>query len=398
MNSSSSWRWPETWAILWLAAIIGLTVTSWDYGVTCAVYDAGGGSWAVGEMPVWMFFYSVGVYPALALGLVSLFVFIFSFDVLALRRYRKAAGYILANLALGPLILINVIFKGMCGRPRPTQVIEFGGTLPFEKLFQLNLETFGKSMGCGHASMGFVFFALVFLVASQRWRWGIGIFAFSFGMLIGVARVAQGGHFASDVVLAGMVCWGIAWGMAKVMRLEDGIWLEVPANSLRPCRVSCIKRFAMTCGIFLVAACFVGLATPRNKSGRTHVTPDQGVLALELQGTLYLTGRNDGKTRLRSELNGFGSPKSTIRVEAAEGIARHRFIGIFSEKNVASWLELSEDNSALSEIRLCPNLEMIVVRDQFDLDFPLQILHSADTEVRIEVDSPNLVFVQAEES
>ncbi|MCE2981992.1 MAG: phosphatase PAP2 family protein, partial [Parachlamydia sp.] len=111
------------------------------------------------------------------------------------------------------------------GRPRPRQVQAFGGTHPFIPFYQPSfhaLERF-KSFPSGHSSMGFYFFSLVFLGRQQRNKklvqcgWGM---ALGLGAALSLARIAQGGHFLSDTLFSGLIMWGTAWALAKML-LKD---------------------------------------------------------------------------------------------------------------------------------------------------------------------------------
>jgi membrane-associated PAP2 superfamily phosphatase len=71
--------------------------------------------------------------------------------------------------------------------------------------------------------MGFYFFSLVFLGRQQRNKklvqcgWGM---ALGLGAALSLARIAQGGHFLSDTLFSGLIMWGTAWALAKML-LKD---------------------------------------------------------------------------------------------------------------------------------------------------------------------------------
>ncbi len=121
----------------------------------------------------------------------------------AWQRWRRPAAVIVITLLLGPGLLVNALGKGYWGRPRPRDVVQFNGAEPFHRICQPGTPGQGKSFPCGHASVGFVLVVFYFLDANRkrRWTWmGVGL---GYGALMGVARMAQGGHFASDVIWAG---------------------------------------------------------------------------------------------------------------------------------------------------------------------------------------------------
>jgi hypothetical protein len=119
--------------------------------------------------------------------------------------------------------LVNAVFKEHWGRPRPREVTEFGGRERFEKVWEYDASSPGKSFPSGHASMGFCLFALYFVgrAMRQEWtRWAVPV-ALGLGGALGLARIAQGGHFASDVMWSAGFCYFTALGLAWVMRLGE---------------------------------------------------------------------------------------------------------------------------------------------------------------------------------
>ncbi|MDR0717023.1 MAG: phosphatase PAP2 family protein, partial [Azoarcus sp.] len=69
----------------------------------------------------------------------------------------------------------------------------------------------------GHASAGFFAVSLGFLGgASARRRWTLA--GLALGGIAGLGRIAQGGHFLSDVVFAFFITWWSAWLVWLVFR------------------------------------------------------------------------------------------------------------------------------------------------------------------------------------
>lgn len=113
---------------------------------------------------------------------------------------RRAIVYLIAVLLLGPGLLVNEGLKSHMDRARPRQVSMFGG----EKLFTPALVPADQcerncSFVSGHAAIGFYLSALAW-VAGRRRRWLLG--GIVLGGLVGLCRMAQGGHFLSDIVFA----------------------------------------------------------------------------------------------------------------------------------------------------------------------------------------------------
>jgi len=54
--------------------------------------------------------------------------------------------------------------------------------------------------------------------------------AIATGGLLGLARIAQGGHFLSDVVLSGLLVTATSWLLHRTVMVED--WPMAPAKRL----------------------------------------------------------------------------------------------------------------------------------------------------------------------
>ena len=106
------------------------------------------------------------------------------------------------SLAIGPGLIVNGLLKPYSGRPRPSEVTEFGGALAFRPAFDFRGGCPGDcSFVSGDASMGFDFVSLALLLRRRRRLAVLGAVALGAG--IGMARLMAGAHFVSDVVFAG---------------------------------------------------------------------------------------------------------------------------------------------------------------------------------------------------
>lgn len=131
-------------------------------------------------------------------------------------RLRRPALYLLWVMLLGPGLLVNGVFKDHWGRARPSQVQEFGGAKQFTRA-AIPADQCEKncSFVSGHASVGFYFLALAFLLPRRRTLWlTLGT---SLGLGIGLVRIVQGGHFLSDVLFSGIVVYLTAWILHTLM-------------------------------------------------------------------------------------------------------------------------------------------------------------------------------------
>jgi lipid A 4'-phosphatase len=125
------------------------------------------------------------------------------------RLDRKALLFVAFSTALGPGLLTNTLFKDHWGRARPVQVAEFGGPHEFTSApLPASQCPTNCSFVSGHAALGFSLVAFAFLLPpGPPRRRAIGA-SLIFGGLVGLVRIAQGGHFLSDVVFAGLLVYG----------------------------------------------------------------------------------------------------------------------------------------------------------------------------------------------
>ncbi|MGH6967617.1 MAG: phosphatase PAP2 family protein [Stellaceae bacterium] len=168
-------------------------------------------------------------------------------------RRRRAAIFLLLALALGPGLVVNTVFKDHWGRARPTQIVAFGGSQRFTPAFvPADQCTTNCSFPAGDPAVGFFLVSAALLVpglASRRWAIGGAV---AVGAALGLIRLAQGGHFLSDVVASGFLVTGLSWLLYHAIVVNDGIGALTQALQ-HPSRA--LKRFA---GLTVAAALLAG--------------------------------------------------------------------------------------------------------------------------------------------
>ncbi|MGA7982730.1 MAG: phosphatase PAP2 family protein [Chromatiaceae bacterium] len=118
---------------------------------------------------------------------------------LPIRLAGKELAFLLLVLALGPGLMINWALKEHWGRARPVDLVEFGGTHAFSPAWILS-DQHGHSFCSGHAGATFYLIAVALVVAHRRRRWvSLAVVG---GILVGLVRIASGGHFLSDVLVS----------------------------------------------------------------------------------------------------------------------------------------------------------------------------------------------------
>jgi membrane-associated PAP2 superfamily phosphatase len=142
------------------------------------------------------------------------------------RHARRRAVALALCMLFGVGMLVNGVLKEQWGRSRPAAVVDFGGAVPFEPALRPgDLCRTNCSFVSGHAATGFAVLSVgLFAAPGRRRRWLLA--GLAAGTVVGIGRIAQGGHFASDVVFAGLVVWASAaavrhaWLLAKRRRLQ----------------------------------------------------------------------------------------------------------------------------------------------------------------------------------
>lgn len=165
----------------------------------------------------WMrFLYLYGEHIGRASGVVIFLIYLLSWFHTKIAPWRKAMLVCGLTLFLGTGVITNLMLKEYWGRPRPKQVEQFGGKHIYRPFYSPDFHTRRdpqKSFPSGHVSMGFYYLSLCLAArqyGSRRLFWlGLGLTLFFGGGLM-FARVAQGGHFVSDVVMAALIMWWTA--------------------------------------------------------------------------------------------------------------------------------------------------------------------------------------------
>jgi len=201
-----------------LAVVVFLIAATWliaasgaDLAVSSRFYINGG--WPVGDQFPWHALYKMVRFPAVSLALGSLLLALYSLKDRSFLPWRRRSAFLVLLLIIGPGLLVNSYFKDHWGRPRPREVVQFGGQREFLQPWQKGEDGKGRSFPSGHASAAFYMTAPFFIYRRSRPRqaraWLAG--GLVFGIFMSIARIAQGGHFLSDNL------W--AWGMVHLTAL-----------------------------------------------------------------------------------------------------------------------------------------------------------------------------------
>lgn len=238
---------------------------------------------------------------------------------------RRQATFALLVLVIGPGLLVNGVFKDHWNRPRPRDIVQFGGASHYASA-PLPGEG-GKSFPCGHCSVGFLY-------SLGGWIWsgtrpflaaasvGIGL---AMGLALGIGRMAAGGHFFSDIVWSALIPFLVAHVLYHyVLRipLRDGA--SAPSHDV-PSRPSTLWRAAPAGAaigaVGVLAALFVTAhGTPiAAEIPLGPLAPSPRVLELSAPTanvSIVVSDKPDAVVSIAGELHGFGLPTSRMSAGA----------------------------------------------------------------------------------
>ncbi len=202
----------KSYILLPLSILLGLSIifrySSLDITLEALFYSPATGFFLRYKEP-WNLLYKYGTLPGIFLSLGGAIAFIGSFFSPRLRPFKKEGLYLILVMLIGPGLLVNLVFKDHWGRPRPRQVVMFGGNRAYIPLGTKGPPHGGRSFPSGHASSAFYLMTPFFILRRRSKRkayffMGLGI---TYGILMGIARMVQGAHFPSDILWA----WGIVY-------------------------------------------------------------------------------------------------------------------------------------------------------------------------------------------
>ena len=125
--------------------------------------------------------------------------------------------FLIATMAIGPGLIVNLGLKDHSHRPRPIQTAEFGGPFAFRPWWRFDGQCPRNcSFISGEGSEAFWMVAPASL-APPPLRAPLLAGALAFGALTSLLRMAFGGHYLSDVILAALVMLIIVQGARMLM-------------------------------------------------------------------------------------------------------------------------------------------------------------------------------------
>ncbi len=222
------------------------------------------GGFPVGTLPFFQFLRAVNQWLTAIIPVVLVIVLIMKVAMPERPSLVPPARtwFILLTEALAPGIVVNLILKANWGRPRPNDVSLFGpGDLPFVPPWVMSNYCPGNcSFVSGEGSSSIWLLSLVVLVPLE-WRTTAAKAIVAFALAVSLNRIAFGGHFLSDVLLA----WGIT---LLIMAVAYRYMLERPLPVFENARM---ERDLTRFGVWIRRR--LGFPTPILEAPTLDLTP-----------------------------------------------------------------------------------------------------------------------------
>ena len=123
----------------------------------------------------------------------------------------RAIVFLIATMALGPGLLVNVLLKDHWGRPRPIDVTQFGGSEHFVAWWDPRGDCPANCAFVSGDVAGAFWTVAPAALAPPQWRAVAYGAALALGTGMAVIRMMAGAHFPSDVIFAGVFTFLIIW-------------------------------------------------------------------------------------------------------------------------------------------------------------------------------------------
>lgn len=123
----------------------------------------------------------------------------------------RACLFVLLALAVGPIGTVNLLLKDQWGRPRPAQIVEFGGAKAFQPVWVRSQQCDRNcSFVSGDVAAATWLLAPASLLRGRQRRYAYRA-VLALIAAIAAARLLVGAHFLSDVILAAMITHLTTW-------------------------------------------------------------------------------------------------------------------------------------------------------------------------------------------
>ncbi len=312
-------------ATLALLALIVFAVTRLDITATRLFFHPENADvWPVSSERLWSLFYRATPWITGSFAIAGVVMVVIGLVRENAKRFRLYGLFILLCVVLGPGLVINVVLKDHWGRPRPRQIVEFGGKFDYVRPF-IPARTNGKSFPCGDASVGFLFFTGWWLWRRSRpKRAALSLMAgLTLGTLLGIGRMAAGAHFLSDVVWSALIVYGVGhllyYYVLRVPGREDSREVMYPMIESNPRLKAATIAASCLLGVGIVGGGILANPSAKDLTANIQLTdyaprPEKiEVIVDRLDVDIQLVGEAGREIECRGSIHGFGLPTNDIK-------------------------------------------------------------------------------------
>lgn len=318
---------PELAVLLAMAIVAAILFSGTDLDVAASrrfYHPELADHWPVASQPVWHWFYLSTPWITSSLAAAAGALLVASFVRTRLSRLRLHGLFILLSVIVGPGLIINALLKDHWGRPRPREIVEFGGRMQYAAPL-LPSSAHGKSFPCGHCSVGYLYAVGWWIWRRNRPRWAVASLGVGLGMgsLLGVGRMAAGGHFLSDAVWAGLIAFGVAhvlyyYGLRVPAHEDSRPLAHVPVRRRPPLSAAMIAVVVVFAAALIGAGVLVSWRyadlTARVALRSLPQEPESfEVVADTLDVEIHLIKEPTTDVEWAGDVHGFGSPTDDIQ-------------------------------------------------------------------------------------
>lgn len=212
---------PRRLALAWcgfLALMLVVYGLGLDVRLADALYRWQGGDWALQDnvlLEDWL--HHGGRTLSQWMGATVILALLASLLPTPLRRRRRPLLFLFLAVA-GSTLAVSTL-KQLVPMECPWDLARYGGDWPFVGLLAWRPSGMPDTacFPAGHASAGYAWLSLYFVLAATRprWRWlglalGLGL-----GLAFGIAQQLRGAHFLSHDLWTLMLCWTISMALAR---------------------------------------------------------------------------------------------------------------------------------------------------------------------------------------
>lgn len=321
--------------------------------------------WLLDSISICLFLYRYGTIPGLIITISLLILWALSFYSKRLVTYRKDFLLCFLAIVIGGGVIVNAVLKDHFGRPRPRQVIEFGGKWAFKPPLIPGIPGKGKSFPCGHCAMGFVPVVGIFLYyRSKKIAFTSFLLTITYGVMVSVTRIGQGAHFLSDAI----------WSLG-IMLLTSAVlfyfiikpkiyYINPKKDTTSPLKQKLIT-LVTSLTIIIMSILFL-TRRPFYEERKLNLSMDETIKEIVIETNInkdffyILKTKNQNNSYLKVEVKGFGFPNADADFKFVKYFDKNTITlkimvttsGYFSEKNIKSLVYLPGNLLDKVKIRL----------------------------------------------